>query len=195
MKQNLPPETEQTLRADVNLHEALRRRHADEPQLPEDFAQRLQARIRAEHEKKPVSLHTHRWRNMAAALVGVLLVVGGLAFAAVRLTFLRQEEPLCSDSIAAQRKEETRAESDSITCFRNTRLDSLLLVVGSHYRHAVVFIDEEPQSLRFSIDWNHERPLADFLATINEFEGLQLTAERDTLYVESVEEEREEDEP
>lgn len=194
MKQNLPPETEQMLRADVNLHEALRRRNADEPQLPDDFAQRLQARIRAEHEKKPVSLHTHRWRNMAAALAGVLLV-GGLAYAAVRLTILRQEEPLCSDSIAAQRTEETRAESDSITCFRNARLDSLLLVVGSHYHHAVVFINEEPQSLRFSIDWNHERPLADFLATVNEFEGLHLTAEHDTLYVESVDEEREEDEP
>lgn len=194
MKQNLHPETEQTLRADVNLHEALRRRHADEPQLPEDFAQRLQARIRAEHEKKPVSLQTHRWRNMAAALAGVL-VVGSLTFAAVRLASLWQEEPAHSDAIATKEREMVSAESDSITCFRNTRLDSLLLVVGSHYRHAVVFIDEEPQSLRFSIDWNHERPLADFLATINEFEGLQLTAERDTLYVESVEEEREEDEP
>lgn len=194
MKQNLHPETEQTLRADVNLHEALCRRHADEPQLPEDFAQRLQARIRAEHEKKPVSLHTHRWRNMAAALAGVL-VVGSLTFAAVRLASLWQEEPAHSDAIATKEREMVSAEGDSLTCFRNVRLDSLLLVVGSHYHHAVVFIDKEPQSLRFSIDWNHERPLADFLATVNEFEGLQLTAERDTLYVESVEEEREEDEP
>ena len=191
MKQTFSPETEQQLRADVNLREALRRRYAEEPQLPDNFALKLQKRMAAEREQKTVNIRPQRWRNVAASVAGAVLV-SGMVYAAVQWGFSRQgKSPECSDAVAATKKEMPTAEGDSLVCFRNARLDSLLLVVGSHYRHAVVFTDEEPKALRFSIDWNQEKPLADFVSIVNEFEGLHLTAKRDTLYVESVEQEDE----
>lgn len=187
MKQNFSPETERQWQADVNLREALRRRYADEAPLPDDFARKLQERIVAEQKKlRPMSLPTHRWRNVAAVLIG-MLVVSGLVYAAVRWSVRpmpHEEERTGGDSVAALRTEE--AES-GVVQFRNVSLDSILSVVGSHYRKAVVFVDEEPRTLRFSIAWDEAQPLSAFLATVNEFDGLRLTDERDTLFVESEE--------
>ncbi|MBR1520020.1 MAG: DUF4974 domain-containing protein [Bacteroidaceae bacterium] len=195
MKQKHFPETEQQLRADVNLREALRRRYADEPQLPEDFAQKLQKRILAERATHPhPTIRPRRWRNVAAIVAGVLLM-SGVVVAAVRWAGVFEahaDGSVAGDTVAAQ---QMVAATDGVVQFRNVPLDSLLTVVGTHYQKTVVFVDEEPRTLRFSIEWNEPEPLADFLATVNEFDGLRLTDERDTIFVESVATEEEEDEP
>ena len=68
--------------------------------------------------------------------------------------------------------------------FSNTPLDSLLSVVGAHYGRAVYFHDETLRRLRFTITWDSVQTLSTFLDNVNEFEGLQLKDERDTIYVE-----------
>ena len=72
----------------------------------------------------------------------------------------------------------------SIIRFDDVRLDSILTVVARHEHRAVSYHSEAPRSLRFTITWNPDQPLADFLATVNEFEGLRLTDARDTIFVE-----------
>ena len=195
MKQKHFPETEQQLRADVNLREALRRRYADEPQLPKDFAQKLQKRILAERATQPQpTIRPRRWWNAAAIVAGVLLM-GGVAVAAVRWAGILEthaDGSAAGDTVATQ---QMAAGADGVVQFRNVPLDSLLAVVGTHYQKTVVFVDEEPRTLRFSIEWNKPEPLADLLATVNEFDRLRLTDERDTIFVESVAAEEEEDKP
>ena len=42
-----------------------------------------------------------------------------------------------------------------------------------------------------STEWNRNQPLSEFIGIMNEFDGLLLREERDTLFVESVEEKSE----
>lgn len=192
MRKNLSPETERQFSADVNLRKALRQHYADEPQLPDDFAEKLQSRILTDtQKKKQASIRLHRWRNVAAIVIGIL-IIGGLMHAAVRLVFPRQVASAYTDNTAANTTREAITADDSLIHFHDARLDSLMAVVGAHYQKAVVFVNEAPQALRFSIAWNTEKPLADFLAIVNEFDGLTLTDERDTIFVTAT---AEEDEP
>ena len=67
--------------------------------------------------------------------------------------------------------------------FSNTPLDSVLSVVSHHYHHSVCFQNGTLRQLRFTIAWDSIQPLATFLESVNEFEGLQLVDERDTIFV------------
>ncbi len=58
---------------DTDLREALRRKYADTPQLPDDFSQRLMQRV-AQQKKKSRRLH-HLWPLAAAAAVAACLLL------------------------------------------------------------------------------------------------------------------------
>ncbi|MDE5740560.1 MAG: hypothetical protein K2H92_09695, partial [Bacteroidaceae bacterium] len=110
MKKNQSSEVEQQFRDDVNLREALRRRYADEPQLPADFAQKLQERIRAEREKQQASIRPRRWWNVAAIFVGVLLM-SGVVFAVVQWVVPvapKVGDMVGSDSVVAMKTKSTK---------------------------------------------------------------------------------------
>ena len=191
MKKNQSSEVEQQFRDDVNLREALRRRYADEPQLPADFAQKLQERIRAEREKQPASIRPRRWWNVAAIFVGVLLM-SGVVFAVVQWgvpVAPKVGDMVGNDSVVAMKTKSTKGA----VVFDNVRLDSILTVVAGHYGRTVCFCDEETRQLRLSTSWKMEEPLETFVGTLNEFDGLRLTDECDTVFVELMEEEEDEE--
>lgn len=191
MKKNQSPEVEQQFRDDVNLREALRRRYADEPQLPADFAQKLQERIRAEREKQQANIRPQRWWNVAAIFVGVLLM-SGVVFAIVQWVVPvtpKKGNMVGSDSVVVMKTKSTQGA----VVFDNVRLDSILTVVAGHYGRTVCFRDEETRQWRLSTSWKMEEPLEIFVGTLNEFDGLQLTDERDTVFVELMEEEEDEE--
>ena len=77
-------------------------------------------------------------------------------------------------------------EEASLLSFSNLPLDSILSIISTHYGRAVCFRDTALQALRLSTVWDSEDSLAVFLGTLNEFDGLRLTDERDTIFVESV---------
>lgn len=191
MKKNQSPEVEQQFRDDVNLREALRRRYADEPQLPADFARKLQERIRVEREKQQASIRPRWWWNVAAIFVGVLLM-SGVVFAVVQWVVPvapKVGDMVGSDSVVAMK---TRSTQGTVV-FDNVRLDSILAVVAGHYGRTVCFRDEETRQWRLSTSWKMEEPLETFVGTLNEFDGLQLIDERDTVFVELMEEEEDEE--
>jgi hypothetical protein len=70
--------------------------------------------------------------------------------------------------------------------FSNLRLDSILTVVAAHYECEICFRDTTAQALRLSTVWDRDDSLSVFLETLNEFDGLRLTDERDTIFVESL---------
>jgi len=166
-------QTEQLRHDDKNLREAVRRNVADTPQLPADFSLRLQQQL------QPAISPRRRWYRMAAA-IAALMVMGGLVWAVI---------PLLTATKGAVEQTETQSTQGSIeeapmVYFSNTPLDSVLSVVGTHYGRAVCFRDDALQRLRFTIAWDSVKPLGVFLDNVNEFEGLRLTDERDTIFVE-----------
>ncbi len=58
--------------------------------------------------------------------------------------------------------------------------------MSAHYECEVCFRDTTAQALRLSTVWDREDSLSVFLETLNEFDGLRLMNERDTIFVESL---------
>lgn len=168
MKQDNTNDTERLRYQDVNLRRAIQRRQQRAPQLPADFSL---------HRSK----RRMRWHRMAAAFIG-FIVISGLAFAAAY--FLQDHSGQIRENAAEAIHSTPHAPIPSPVHFSNARLDSILTVVARHEHRAVSYHSEAPRSLRFTITWDPDQPLADFLATVNEFEGLRLTDARDTIFVE-----------
>lgn len=76
---------------------------------------------------------------------------------------------------------------DTIYRFENIRLDSILSIVCRHYGKKVEFHSKPARAIRLYTTWHSTQALADFVDIMNEFDGLKLVAEQDTLFVESVE--------
>jgi len=80
-----------------------------------------------------------------------------------------------------------RGGGGSSVRFDDVRLDSILTVVSAHYGKAVSFRDEEAKGMKFIMTWDPDRPLSDFIDGLNLFDGLSLTLQRDTIFVETTE--------
>ena len=81
--------------------------------------------------------------------------------------------------------------SDSVVCFPDTRLDSILTIVCSYYGRELCFVDTTLREMRLFTSWNRNESLAEYIGTLNVFDGLHLTDERDTVFVDSVDGEEE----
>ena len=129
-------------------------------------------------EPKP----SRRWMRMAASFIAVALL-SGLAYAAYHFLSPQSTEPSTETTIAESKTDDASSTDDALVRFADIRLDSILTVVGSHYRHQVCFQEETLRNLRFTIAWDSVQPLGIFLDNVNEFEGLRLSDERDTIFV------------
>ena len=69
--------------------------------------------------------------------------------------------------------------------FKGESLDSILSVVAPYYKKTVVFRDEAPRQLQLIMTWNPATPFDDFVRRLNAFDGLSLTMQHDTLFVEA----------
>ena len=126
----------------------------------------------------------HKWRRVAAMFVGVLLI-SGIAIAAIHILVphtVPEGGAIASntESIVSPSGDEGGATS---VHFSNTPLDSVLSVVSTYYKRAVCFRNDTLRQLRFTIGWDSSQPLSTFLNDVNEFEGLHLVDERDTVFV------------
>ena len=125
---------------------------------------------------------SHRWMRIAATFFAVALL-SGLAYAAYQFLSPQSTVPPTEATIAESKTDDASSTNDALVRFADVRLDSILTVVGSHYRHQVCFHEEALRQLRFTIAWDSVQPLSIFLNNVNEFEGLQLSDERDTIFV------------
>ena len=183
---------------DPALQEALRKiqQDIDATPLPADFKERVMNHIR---EEKPTRQHlaTRRtaffmFRRVAAAVL-IVATVGSIAYAAFRMmdnSWMPYAWHVNNDSIAPT--DTMKSHSDEVVLFDNVRLDSIVTAVALHYDRKVCFVDEELCNLRLSTIWKKDSLLAAFISTINEFDGLRLTDECDTIFVKSIQTEEEE---
>ena len=185
--------------SDPALREALRKiqQNIDATPLSENFEERVMSRIREEKSTQP-HLATRKttfltFRRVAAAVL-IVAMVGSLAYAAFRMmgsSWMPAAWRVSNDSIVPT--EAMQANSDEVVLFDNVRLDSIVTAVAQHYDRKVCFVNKELCPLRLSTTWEKDALLSAFISTINEFDGLQLTDEHDTIFVTSMPTEEEEE--
>ena len=127
--------------------------------------------------------------DVLAAIFIAAAFLGGLAWAFAPLLRTNQTTESPQPPKVSAPSLQGRAGGESSISFSNLRLDSILTIVSAHYECEVCFRDTTAQALRLSTVWDREDSLSVFLETLNEFDGLRLTDERDTIFVESIMEE------
>jgi hypothetical protein len=120
-----------------------------------------------------------------AAIFLAAVFLGGLAWAIS--PFLRHmgKTPQSAKITAPSLTRRAGGESGEggLLLFADVRLDSMLAIVSQHYGKAVFFGDEELKALRIHTKWNREDSLAAFIENLNELDGLSLTEQGDTIFV------------
>lgn len=124
--------------------------------------------------------------RIAAVFLGAVLLCG-LAWAIIPHVISSHTDSPQSAQVTTPHTHREGQGGGSSLRFDDVRLDSILTVVSAHYGKAVSFRDEEAKSMKFIMTWDPDRPLSDFIDGLNLFDGLSLTLQRDTIFVETTE--------
>ena len=185
---NCDEETRETYRLMV---EAKRSSRWTQPQQPVDVDaawQRFEKRVKSERMKNEKYKLLFTFRKIAAIFLAAAFL-GGLAWASIQIL-----APLSSpegDTLPNQYGIE--APSGAVgggaapIRFSDIRLDSILTVVSAHYGKTVSFRSEEAKGMKFIMAWNPDSSLTSFIDGLNMFDGLLLTLQQDTIFVETTE--------
>lgn len=134
-----------------------------------------------------------RWLNIAAMFVG-LLVLSGIAYAAVHIISSNKEETntktqetrIVNPSEEGQQigQEEMK---DSLmlqpVVFENAQLSSILGNIASYYHYEVVYQDKAAKNVRIYFTWDKSASIEDVVETFNKFERIHITKENNKLIV------------
>ena len=179
-----------------DLREALRQSEPMTPQLSADFADRLAERLQEDGTTSDVSHNhlnspngPHRWYRRVAAIFIGMLIIGGIALAAWMAAPKASHPDTEATTIVQKSNVSPSGDEGGALSFDNVSLDSLLNTVAQHYGHAVVFTSDSLRQLRITTVWNDQEPLATFLESMNELDGLHFLVKDDTIYVEPKHEE------
>ena len=124
--------------------------------------------------------------RIAAVFLGAVLLCG-LAWAIIpHIISPHTDSPQPAQVSTPLPHSEGQGAGSSVR-FDDVRLDSILTVVSAHYGKAVSFRDEEAKGMKFIMTWDPDMPLSDFIDGLNLFDGLSLTLQRDTIFVETAE--------
>lgn len=140
-----------------------------------------------EEWEKVMKVHSFTFHFSLKKIAAVLLTavfLGGLAWAFVP-HFITPKANAPQSAEATTPRLDGEREGVLPVSFNDMRLDSILSVVATHYHHAVCFRDSSLRALHFYTTWDDSQPIDSFLTTLDEFEGLRLSRERDTIFVES----------
>ena len=127
------------------------------------------------------------FKKIAAIFLAVAFL-GGLSFAAYRAISTRTDShpsPQVSAPSLTGRAGGESSEGASLLSFSNLPLDSILAVVSAHYNCEVCFRDSAAMGMKFITTWNPEDSLAAFIEHLNMFDGLRLTLQDDTIFVDT----------
>ena len=142
--------------------------------LPEDFADSVMRRIQVEQSSVGKrSLSAVRLRKVAA-VIALAVCLTGLAYAAWEYRTEHSSKSRATEAVELP---------DSIVTFKNVRLDEIVSRVGKKYAHHVVFNNEALREWRFQISWDSTKSLTEFVQLLNEFDGLNVTEQGDTIIV------------
>lgn len=136
-------------------------------------------RFESKHRQKQRPLM--RW---AAVFIGIFML-SAVAWAVWHIAVEKGLQSSPSETQTVKSCQQKPAEtSGDIVRFDNIQLDSVLTIIAQHYQKQIAFRNESVRSLHFHIEWNQAAPLSDFITLINNFDGINLREEQDTIIAE-----------
>ena len=134
------------------------------------------------------SIIRHSSFKKIAAIFLAAAFLGGLTWAISPLIRQKEKAPR-SAGVSTLPLEGERGGGLSggvdLLSFSNLPLDSILVVVSAHYNCEVCFRDSAAMGMKFITTWNPEDSLAAFIEHLNMFDGLHLTLQDDTIFVDT----------
>ena len=118
--------------------------------------------------------------------VGVI-ILSGIAFATIHLLSQRPTEENVQKVESNLQLSNSHSQLSSPVRFDDMSLDSILTVVSAYYGKTVHFLTNEAKAMKFIMTWRPDAPLADFIEGLNMFDGLRLSLQQDTIFVETTE--------
>ena len=128
------------------------------------------------------------FKKIAAIFIAVAFLTG-LAWALVPLLRSNQTTEPPQPTKVSTPLPTREGQGGGSFSFSNLRLDSILTVVATHYNCEVCFRDSAAMGMKFITTWNPEDSLAVFIEHLNMFDGLRLTLQGDTIFVETTNDE------
>ena len=139
------------------------------------------------------------WRKMAASVAGLVLV-SGIALAAIHSFIKKSQEPVLISSdkgnveavvtdsarqvATADSLQKSRTEKPAIyKTFENVAFDKMMAEIVAYYDMQVKFDNAEAKSLRLYYEWDSHSDIESIVKELNQFENVNIEVEGHTLVV------------
>ena len=139
------------------------------------------------------------WRKIAASVAGLVLV-SGIAFAAIHTFIKKSQEPMLISSdkgnVEAVASDSARevATADSLQkgrtvppavhkTFENMAFDKMMAEIAAYYDMQVKFDNAEAKNLRLYYEWDSHSGIESIVKELNQFENVNIEVEGHTLVV------------
>lgn len=138
------------------------------------------------------------WRKLAASIAGLVLI-SGIAFAAIHTYIKRSQEPIqvTADTHPEVIKSDSVkqvAAKDSLThpkpekpaihkTFENVAFEKMLSEIASYYDLQVKFENNEDKTLRLYYEWNSHSSIENIVKELNQFENVNIELQQNELIV------------
>jgi hypothetical protein len=183
---NRDEDTRETYRMMVEAKRSSRQRQAEKT-IDVDAAWQKFNEI---HQSKS---HGFGWIKIAASFVGVLLV-SGIAFAAIQIVRYAQQHTLKTEEVINTPNPANVTPTDTLTTdtiatpqpiiYDNIPLEKMLPEIAAHYDANVTFVNDEARQLRFRFVWNPQKGIDQVVSDLNQFERLNVTLKDNQITVE-----------
>ena len=151
-----------------------------------------------EHQLQEVSHPITSWRKLAASIAGLVLI-SGIAFAAIHTYIKRSQETtqVTADTHPEVIKSDSAkqvAAKDSLThpkpekpaihkTFENVAFEQMLSEIASYYDLQVKFENNEDKTLRLYYEWNSHSSIENIVKELNQFENVNIELQQNELIV------------
>ena len=139
------------------------------------------------------------WRKMAASVAGLVLV-SGIALAAIHTFIKKSQEPMLISSdkgnveavvtdsarqvAAADSLQKSRLQKPAVQkTFENVAFDKMMAEIATYYDMQVTFDNAEVKSLRLYYEWDRHSGIESIVKELNQFENVNIEVEGHTLVV------------
>ena len=150
------------------------------------------------NDKEVASIHPavkteYRFKNIAAILIGVLML-SGIAYAAFHYVHMNRTEEtnvptqMATSSMNQELTVEGIRQDSSITVkptvFKNTPLKDIVQEIANYHQLSVVVNNHEAAALRLYYPWNPQMPAEQVIGELNRFEKVNLAIKDNQLIIE-----------
>ncbi len=165
--------------------------HRPDETETEEALQRFEKRYMSDRR------HIALWRQLAAVFVGLMLI-SGLAFAAITMVRHHQQAPKRELAVAPTKAKATAKtttavhdtiksqpqESNGMKQFINTPVANIVNEIASYYGLKAEIRNSQAASIRLYFNWNRQCSAEQVVSQLNQFDNIRITLDGSSLVLE-----------